>query len=61
MELTGTVAEQWSVGSADGSDEEPPSDQDCDQKRRKRFNLRLLKSVQDDCFLTCSTHNTSEG
>uniref|UniRef100_A0A8C8DDL4 Calpain 10 n=1 Tax=Oryzias sinensis TaxID=183150 RepID=A0A8C8DDL4_9TELE len=61
VELTGTVAEQWSLGSADGSDEEPRSDQDSDQKRRKRFNLRLLKSVQDDCFLTCSTHNTSEG
>ncbi|KAF6728489.1 Calpain-10 [Oryzias melastigma] len=61
VDLTGTVAEQWSLGRADGSDEEPQSHQDSDQIRRKKFNLRLLKSVQDDCILTCSTHKTSEG
>ncbi|XP_072219672.1 calpain-10 isoform X1 [Leuresthes tenuis] len=60
VDLTGSLAERWSLGDL-GSEEEQPAEQDSDQMRRKKLNLNLLNPVKDDCALSCSTHSTPGG
>ena len=60
VDLTGSLAERWSLGDL-GSEEEQPTEQDSDQMRRKKLNLNLLNPVKDDCALSCSTHSTPGG
>lgn len=60
MDLTGGVAERWSLGDF-GSEEEQRTEQDSDQVRRKKLDLNLLSHVKDDCALSCSTHGSPGG
>ncbi|XP_005920503.1 calpain-10 [Haplochromis burtoni] len=60
VDLTGGLAERWSLGDF-GSEEEQQTAQDSDQVRRRRLDLNLLDPVKDDCALSCSTHSTPGG
>ncbi|KAM9718696.1 calpain-10 isoform 2-T2 [Menidia menidia] len=60
VDLTGGLAERWSLGDV-GPEEEQQAEQDSDQMRRKKLNLSLLRPVKDDCALSCSTHSTPAG
>uniref|UniRef100_A0A3Q4HTR5 Calpain catalytic domain-containing protein n=1 Tax=Neolamprologus brichardi TaxID=32507 RepID=A0A3Q4HTR5_NEOBR len=60
VDLTGGLAERWSLGDF-GSEEEQRTAQDSDQVRRRRLDLNLLDPVKDDCALSCSTHSTPGG
>ncbi|XP_040912114.1 calpain-10 [Toxotes jaculatrix] len=60
VDLTGGLAELWSLGDF-GSDEEQRPEQDSDQVRRRRLDLNLLDPVKDDCVLSCSTHSSPGG
>lgn len=55
VDLTGGVAERWSLGDS-GSDEESQLDTD---RVRRRLGHNLLKSVKDNCVLSCSTNSLS--
>lgn len=58
VDLTGGVAERWSLGE---SEEEQRLEHDSDQVRRRRLDLNLLYPVKDECSLSCSTHSTPGG
>uniref|UniRef100_A0A673AQ71 Calpain catalytic domain-containing protein n=1 Tax=Sphaeramia orbicularis TaxID=375764 RepID=A0A673AQ71_9TELE len=60
VDLTGGLAERWSLGVF-GSEEEQKTELDSDQVRRRRLDLNLLNSVKDDCTLSCSTHSSPGG
>ncbi|XP_028284086.1 calpain-10 [Parambassis ranga] len=60
VDLTGGLAEHWSLGDL-GLEQEQQTEQDSDQVRRMRLDLNLLYPVKDDCALSCSTNNTPEG
>lgn len=60
MDLTGGLAERWSVGDY-GSEVEQRPGQDSDQVRRRRLDLNLLYHVKDQCAISCSTHSSLEG
>ena len=60
MDLTGGLAEHWSLGDL-GSEEDKRPEQDSDQVRRKRLDLNLLYPVRDDCALSCSTQSSPRG
>lgn len=60
VDLTGGLAECWSLGDF-GSEEEQRPEQDSDQVRRRRLDLNLLNAVKDQCAITCSTHSSPEG
>nr|XP_020471732.1 calpain-10 [Monopterus albus] len=59
VDLTGGLAEHWSL--RDFSLEEQKQEQDSDQDRRRMLDLNLLYSVKDDCALSCSTHSSAGG
>ncbi|KAA8587307.1 hypothetical protein FQN60_016169 [Etheostoma spectabile] len=58
VDLTGGVAERWSLGE---SEEEQRLERDSDQVRRRRLDLNLLYPVKDECALSCSTHSSPGG
>ncbi|XP_070831082.1 calpain-10 [Chaetodon trifascialis] len=60
VDLTGGLAERWSLGGF-GSGEEQGPEQDSDQVRRKRLDLNLLYPVKDQCAISCSTHSSPGG
>ncbi|XP_028987445.1 calpain-10 isoform X2 [Betta splendens] len=60
VDLTGGLAEHWSVTEF-GSEEEQTTEQNSDQSKRRRLDLNLLYPVKDDCVLSCSTHNSAGG
>lgn len=60
MDLTGGLAERWSLGDF-GSEEEQRPEQDSDQVRRRRLDLNLLYPVKDECAISCSTHSSPGG
>lgn len=60
MDLTGGLAERWSLGDF-GSEEEQRPEQDSDQVRRRRLDLNLLYPVKDQCAISCSTHSSPGG
>ncbi|TKS79930.1 Calpain-10 [Collichthys lucidus] len=60
VDLTGGLAERWSLGDF-GSEEEQRPEQDSDQVRRRRLDLSLLYPVKDQCAISCSTHSSPGG
>uniref|UniRef100_A0A665T5B8 Calpain 10 n=1 Tax=Echeneis naucrates TaxID=173247 RepID=A0A665T5B8_ECHNA len=60
VDLTGGLAEHWSLGDL-GSEEEQRPEQDSDQVRRRGLDLNLLYPVKDDCALSCSTQSRPGG
>ncbi|KAM9844604.1 calpain-10 [Aulostomus maculatus] len=60
VDLTGGLAECWSLADC-GSEEEQRPEQDSDQIRRRRPDLNLLYPVKDSCVLSCSTHSSPGG
>lgn len=60
VDLTGGLAERWSLGDF-GSEEEQRPEQDSDQVRRRRLDLNLLYPVKDQCAISCSTHSSPGG
>uniref|UniRef100_A0A1A7WJG4 Calpain 10 n=1 Tax=Iconisemion striatum TaxID=60296 RepID=A0A1A7WJG4_9TELE len=60
VDLTGGVAERWSLGDF-GSEEERQTEQDSDQVRRTKLDLNLLSHVKNECALSCSTHTSPGG
>lgn len=60
VDLTGGLAEHWSLGNF-GSEEQHRPEQDSDNVRRKRLDLNLLYPVKEDCVLSCSTHSSPAG
>lgn len=60
VDLTGGLAERWSLADFGSEDEQRP-EQDSDQVRRRRLDLNLLYPVKDDCALSCSTHSSPGG
>lgn len=60
VDLTGGLAECWSLGDSVSEEEHRP-EQDSDQVRRKRLDLKLLQQVKDECAISCSTHSSPGG
>ncbi|XP_071782996.2 calpain-10 [Centroberyx gerrardi] len=60
VDLTGGLAECWSLGDG-GAEEEQGTEQDSDRVRRRRLDLNLLDPVKDGCALSCSTHSSPGG
>ncbi|XP_037537621.1 calpain-10 [Nematolebias whitei] len=60
VDLTGGVAERWSLGDF-GSEEEQRTERDSDRVQKKKLDLNLLSHVKDDCALSCSTHGAPGG
>ncbi|CAK6952485.1 calpain-10 [Scomber scombrus] len=60
VDLTGGLAERWSLANVESEEEQRP-EQDSDQGRRRRLDLNLLYPVKDDCTLSCSTHSSHGG
>ncbi len=60
VDLTGGLAECWSLGEF-GSEEEQRPEQDSDRVRRRRLDLNLLSPVKDQCAISCSTHRSPGG
>lgn len=58
MDLSGGLAERWSLGE---SEEEQRPEQDSDQVRRRRLDLNLLCSVKEECAVSCSTQSSPGG
>lgn len=61
VDLTGGLAERWSLGSFEC--EEEKINHDMSLVRRRPSGCSLVKSVKDNCILSCSTHSrlTDEG
>ncbi|KAM9323625.1 calpain-10 isoform 1-T5 [Pholidichthys leucotaenia] len=59
VDLTGGLAERWSLG--DSEEEHEGGAQDSNRVRRRRLDLNLLDPVRNDCTLSCSTHRTPAG
>lgn len=60
VDLTGGLAERWSLADFESEEEQRP-EQDSDQVRRRRLDLNLLYPVKDNCTLSCSTHSSPGG
>ncbi|XP_026169223.1 calpain-10 [Mastacembelus armatus] len=60
VDLTGGLAEHWSLGDF-GSEEEQKPEQESDMVGRRRLDLNLLYPVKHDCTLSCSTHSRTGG
>lgn len=60
VDLTGGLAERWSLGDC-GSEEEQRAQQDSDQVRRRWLDLKHLDPVRHQCALSCSTHDSPGG
>lgn len=60
VDLTGGLAERWSLGDS-GSQVEQTPEEDSDRVRRRRLDLNLLHPVKDHCAISCSTHSSPQG
>nr|XP_046264122.1 calpain-10 isoform X2 [Scatophagus argus] len=60
VDLTGGLAEHWSLRDV-GSEEEQRPEQDSDQVRRRRLDLNFLYPLKDKCAISCSTHSNPGG
>lgn len=60
VDLTGGLAERWSLGDG-GTEEEQRAGQDSDRVKRRRLDLNRLQPVRDGCALSCSTHSSPGG
>lgn len=60
VDVTGGVAERWSLGDS-GLEVEQRPEQDSDQVRRRRLDLKHLSSLKDQCAISCSTHRSAGG
>ncbi|CAL8345458.1 unnamed protein product [Merluccius merluccius] len=60
VDLTGGLAERWSLAKG-GSEETEGPGQDSDHVQRRRLDLSLLHPVRDHCALSCSTHSSPGG
>ncbi|KAM8838525.1 calpain-10 [Synchiropus picturatus] len=56
VDLTGGLAECWSLGDV-GSEDRLKPERDRDEVRRRRLDLNLLNSMMDACAISCSTHS----
>ncbi|XP_012730137.2 calpain-10 [Fundulus heteroclitus] len=61
VDLTGGVAERWSLGEFGSEEEERRAEWDSDDARRKKLDLNLLRRVRGECALSCSTRSTPGG
>lgn len=59
VDLTGGLAERWSLGNF-GSDDEKIK-HDTGLVRRRTSGSSLVKAVKDNCVLSCSTHSRPTG
>lgn len=60
VDLTGGLAERWSLQDFESEEEQKP-EQDSDQVRRRRLDLSLLCPVTDECAISCATHSLPGG
>ncbi|TWW73241.1 calpain-10 isoform X1 [Takifugu flavidus] len=60
VDVTGGLAERWSLGDS-GSELEQRPEQDSYQFRRRGLDLNRLSSLKDQCALSCSTHRDAGG
>ncbi|KAM7400755.1 hypothetical protein PAMA_005105 [Pampus argenteus] len=60
VDLTGGLAERWSLTGSVSEVEQRP-EQDSEQVGRRRLDMNLLYPVKDDCALSCSTQNSPGG
>ncbi|KAJ3594525.1 hypothetical protein NHX12_003832 [Muraenolepis orangiensis] len=56
VDLSGGLAERWSLAKRDAEETEVPG-KDCDRFHRRKLDLSLLHPVRDTCTLSCSTHS----
>lgn len=62
VDLTGGLAERWSLGDSGAApEEEQKAQQDSDQVRRRWLDLKHLYPVRHQCALSCSTHDSPGG
>nr|XP_040026927.1 calpain-10 [Gasterosteus aculeatus aculeatus]XP_040026929.1 calpain-10 [Gasterosteus aculeatus aculeatus] len=60
VDLTGGLAERWSLGVAEEEEEQRP-ERDSDQVSRRSLDLNLLYPVKEECAVSCSTHSSPGG
>ncbi|KAM3605315.1 uncharacterized protein V6R79_023736 [Siganus canaliculatus] len=60
VDLTGGLAERWSLGEVASVEDQTP-EQDSDQVRRRGLDLNLLHAVKEHCTISCSTHSSPGG
>lgn len=60
VDVTGGLAERWSLGHG-GSEVEPSPEQDSDRVRRRGLDLTHLSPLQGQCAVSCSTHRSAGG
>ncbi|XP_038125596.1 calpain-10 [Cyprinodon tularosa] len=61
VDLTGGVAERWSLREIGSQEGKLRAEQDSDEVTRKKLDLNLLCRVQEECALSCSTRSPSGG
>ncbi|XP_015242159.1 PREDICTED: calpain-10 isoform X1 [Cyprinodon variegatus] len=61
VDLTGGVAERWSLREIGSQEGKLRAEQDSDEVMRKKLDLNLLCRVQEECALSCSTRSPSGG
>lgn len=60
VDVTGGLAERWSLGHS-GMEVEQRPEQDGYQVTRRRLDLKHLSSLKDQCAISCSTHRSAGG
>lgn len=60
VDVTGGLAERWSLGDSGLQVEQRP-EQDSDQVGRRRLDLKHLSSLQEQCAISCSMHRSAGG
>lgn len=60
VDVTGGLAERWSLGES-GLEVEQSPEQDSDQIRRRKLDLKHLSLLKDQCAISCSTHRSAAG
>ncbi|CAB1317128.1 unnamed protein product [Coregonus sp. 'balchen'] len=57
VDLTGGLAERWSLGDGGTEEDQGRGSSDSDWVRRRRLDLDLLHAVREGCLVSCSVHS----
>lgn len=61
VDLTGGLAERWSLGDCGTEEDQGRGSSDSDWVRRRRLDLDLLHAVREGCSVSCSVHSAPGG
>nr|XP_046188577.1 calpain-10 isoform X1 [Oncorhynchus gorbuscha]XP_046188578.1 calpain-10 isoform X1 [Oncorhynchus gorbuscha]XP_046188579.1 calpain-10 isoform X1 [Oncorhynchus gorbuscha]XP_046188580.1 calpain-10 isoform X1 [Oncorhynchus gorbuscha] len=61
VDLTGGLAERWSLGDCGTEEDQGRGSSDSDWVRKRRLDLDLLHAVREGCSVSCSVHSAPGG